>query len=167
MKALFQSSICCFPCLGVLLQFCLESVSLFFIVHEFLNTHLKGQSPIVSKHLKEVQSKVPSIPGVQDCTFLLCHGTKMEFITITALEEERTWDFIWSFRCGLDQNLSGSCLDCAQTNELRVVALKHELEVCVRYHMFLDQRSKSLTLILNICVYVYNLELIQSVHINK
>ena len=141
LKAVFQSSLGLAPSFGVLLQLSLESVSLLHIVHEFLNVHLKGQSAIIPQHFEEVWTKIPPIPWVLDWTLLLCYGAEMKFVTITTFQEESAWDFLWCFGCCLYKYLSGSCINCAQTNELRVVALKHKLAVCVGYHVFGDQRN--------------------------
>ena len=109
-----------------------ENISLLHAIHELLYVHIEGKSSISVECLKEIWAKVPPEPGNDGAVFVPPLCTKVQLITSLTFQEESARDSCKAMWWSLDENLSFSCLNIAQEDELWLIALKHEAFTSVR-----------------------------------
>ena len=82
-----------FELLVKFLEFSQLLLRLLHVLHELVETHLKGHFTVIVECLEKVFAKEPAIPRVHSRAFFMLHSAEVEFIAISTFEEESTWNF--------------------------------------------------------------------------
>ena len=113
----------------------IEIIPLLHADHQFLDVQVERKSTVSSESVKEIFSKVPSIPGNDGATFVSFLCAEVQLVATHALQEENTRDLGRTVWRALDKDLSCSSLDVAQVNELLLMTFKNEAVVRVWHHV--------------------------------